>query len=69
MNSEYIDVLQKKLETLRAEKGQKARDIKDLLNNIEIIQKSIDSIVQLLQIEGVSFDEQFLKRRKPSFDF
>jgi hypothetical protein len=61
MDTEDVDVLQKKLETLKAEKDQKARDIKDLLNNIEIIQKSIDSIVQLLQIEGIGFDEQFLK--------
>jgi hypothetical protein len=61
MDSEYVDVLQKKLEILKAEKDQKARDIKDLLNNIGIIQKSIDSIVQLLEIEGVGFNEQFLK--------
>jgi len=61
MDSEYVDVLQKRLEILKAEKDQKSRDIKDLLNNIEIIQKSIDSIVQLLQIEGIGFDEQFLK--------
>lgn len=61
MESEFISVLQKKFEGLREKKEQKEMDIKVMLNDIEVIQKSMDSIVQLLQIEGVNLDEQLLK--------
>ena len=60
MDNEYVSILRKKLDILMEEKDQKTKEIKILMNSIEVIQKSIDSILQLLQIEGVSLNNQVL---------
>lgn len=60
METEYTSVLIKKLEALRGVKDRKAIEIKGLLSEIEIIQKSIDNIIQLLKFEGVELDQQLV---------
>ena len=56
MDSEYVSVLRKKLEVLKEEKNKKLCEIKRLLTEIEVMQKSAESIIQLLRIEGVPID-------------
>ena len=56
MDSEYISVLKTKLTSLNVEKNEKHNEIKQLLSEIEVIQNSVNNIVELLNAEGISIE-------------
>lgn len=60
MDSDYVSVLRKKLGYLKEEKSKKHNEIKQLLSEIEVLQKSADNIIELLNVEGVLIDSNDL---------
>jgi len=56
MDLDYVSVLRKKLRYLKEEKSKKHNEIKQLLSEIEVLQKSADNIIELLKVEGVVID-------------
>lgn len=57
MDTEFINALSKKMQILREEKEKKTNQLKALTDEVEIIQRSIDNIAQLLKFEDKQFDQ------------
>ena len=57
MDTEFINALTKKMQFLIAEKDRKTEQLKTLTGEVEVIQKSIDNIAQLLKFEDVQFEQ------------
>lgn len=57
MDTEFINALNKKMQGLREKKENKMEQLKALTAEVEILQKSIDNITQLLKFEDNQFDK------------
>jgi hypothetical protein len=57
MDTEFINALTKKMQVLREEKNKKNEQLKVITDEVELIQRSIDNIAQLLKFEDVQFEQ------------
>lgn len=56
MDNEFINALTKKMKFLIEEKEKKTKQLMALTDEVEVIQRSIDNIAQLLKFEDNQFD-------------
>ena len=61
MDTEYTNVLSKKLAELQEIKNKKTSEISKLLSEVEVLQKSIENLVDLLKVEGFQVNSQIEK--------
>ena len=60
MDTEFINALTKKMQFLMEEKDKKTQQLIALNDEVEVIQRSIDNIAQLLKFEDIQFDQSLV---------